>query len=353
MPPFTQALLAWYAQHGRKGLPWQVQDTWYTRLLSEVMLQQTQVKTVIPYFERFIEAYPTPEALARASDDDVMALWQGLGYYARARNLLKAVRAIVFDREGVCPTTAVDWATLPGIGLSTGGAIAAFSFKDRAVMADGNAKRVIARAFAIEGYTGERRFEKAVWEKAETLLPEAEAMPAYTQALMDMGALVCKRRPLCDVCPLATQCQAHVQGRETDIPAPKPKKTRPVRYAKLVFYFTQTGLFLKKKTEKKGVWQDLFLPPMVESEDAKVCEGWMPPLPEEALIGNPIRLTPHPHDFSHYRLMMNVEAHEVRPETELEGFDFVPFSGLDKVALPAPVALLWRDVERVLNAYWA
>ena len=189
---FADAIIGWHEACGRHDLPWQVED-WYPRLVSEVMLQQTQVVSVLPKYEAFMTAFPTPECLAAAPDDDVMALWAGLGYYSRARNLLKAVRIIVNEMGGRCPETAAELEKLPGLGPSTAGAVAAFAFRERAVMADGNAQRVLARVFMVEGNAAQPGFVKEIRTLAASLLPSSELMPTYTRALMDFGAMLCKR----------------------------------------------------------------------------------------------------------------------------------------------------------------
>lgn len=349
---FTERLLAWFDIHGRHDLPWQKTSNWYTRILSEVMLQQTQVKTVIPYFEKFLNAYPTPEALAHAHDEDVMALWAGLGYYSRARNLLKAIRTVVFDYEGRCPQTAKALAELPGIGLSTAGAVSSSVFGERAVMADGNAKRVICRVWGIPGYVGQTSFEKAVWAKAEQLLPASERMADYTQALMDIGALLCKRRPECDRCPMQTVCDAYASGSPTDFPAPKPKKVRPIRYARAFFLVGEEQCWVLKK-QQKGVWEGLWLPPLVESDDKNALLGqpwdafWRPALRERMLEAQRAVLPQMmwPHDFSHYRLEIYPSVIELKPGCVPVGFEGealepLPFKALDRLGLPSPIRKL-------------
>lgn len=246
---FADAIIGWHEACGRHDLPWQVED-WYPRLVSEVMLQQTQVVSVLPKYEAFMTAFPTPECLAAAPDDDVMALWAGLGYYSRARNLLKAVRIIVNEMGGRCPETAAELEKLPGLGPSTAGAVAAFAFRERAVMADGNAQRVLARVFMVEGNAAQPGFVKEIRTLAASLLPSSELMPTYTQALMDFGAMLCKRNPDCGACPLADCCGARLAGRVADFPGRKPRRERPVRHAVMVFAFAENGLWLRRRTEK-------------------------------------------------------------------------------------------------------
>src|SRR5687767_11923188 len=203
---FADNVIGWQRQHGRRDLPWQGTRDPYRIWLSEVMLQQTQVATVIPYYQRFLAAFPDVNALAKAAEDDVLRLWSGLGYYARGRNLHKAAMLL---KDGF-PTTAAQMAELPGVGRSTAAAIAAFAFGERSAILDGNVKRVLARCFGISE-------EKSLWEKAEKLLP-ATGVETYTQALMDMGATVCTRKPQCGVCPVREMCIARRQDRIDEFP---------------------------------------------------------------------------------------------------------------------------------------
>src|SRR5688572_2049887 len=212
---FAQKLIRWQRGDRRRGLPWQGTRDPYRIWLSEVMLQQTQVATVIPYYEKFIAKYPTVAALAAASEDEVLRLWAGLGYYARGRNLHKAARIL---KNGF-PGTAAEIAQLPGIGRSTAAAIAAFAFGERAAILDGNVKRVLARCFGEAG---------DLWALAERLLPNKD-IETYTQALMDLGATLCTRTPGCDACPVSEQCIARKEGRIHELPAPRPRKPLPLR----------------------------------------------------------------------------------------------------------------------------
>lgn len=343
--PFTPTLLTWYAQNGRHHLPWQ-KNSWYARLVSEVMLQQTQVATVIPYFERFMNAFPTPRDLARAPDDQVMALWAGLGYYSRARNLLKAVRTVVDDYAGNFPKTAKELTALPGIGPSTAGAVSAFVNNERAVMMDGNAKRVIARVFGIEGYPGQTVFEKQLWAQGLELLPAQAQMPAYTQALMDMGALICKRRPECPACPMSDFCRSYLTGRTAEIPGKKPKKERPVRHAVIVFYFYEDCLWVQKRLDK-GVWQDLWVPPMIECEPQADA---LAVLEAHRELGEPVfRWTEQAltHDFSHYRLILYPVVCEMRDGPWRTALTRVAPEQIQAFALPSPIRKLYEKIEPV------
>ena len=229
---FARRLINWQRQHGRHDLPWQVKDP-YCVWLSEIMLQQTQVATVLDYYPRFLAKFPTVQSLAAAPQDEVLSLWAGLGYYSRARNLHKAAQQVVGQFGGIFPSERKDLETLCGVGRSTAAAISAFAFNRRETILDGNVKRVLCRVFAQDGNPQDKKFENVLWALAESLLPSENAdMPAYTQGLMDLGATVCKRtKPLCHQCPMADICEARKQNR-IDEPARKklPPKCKPYHF---------------------------------------------------------------------------------------------------------------------------
>lgn len=338
---FADAIIDWHKACGRHDLPWQVED-WYPRLVSEVMLQQTQVVSVLPKYHAFMAAFPTPALLAAAADDDVMALWAGLGYYSRARNLLKTVRIIVNEMDGKCPTTAQALEELPGLGPSTAGAVAAFAFRERAVMADGNAQRVLARVFMVEGNAAQPAFVKAIRELAASLLPAADLMPAYTQALMDFGAMLCRRSPDCGACPLADCCGARLAGRVADYPGRKPRRERPVKHAVMVFAFTEQSVWLRLRTEK-GVWRGLWTPPVHQQDKPMEAPDPLLVCPElEGGILRTIKFEPLVHDFTHYRLIIHPVSVDLIAGCALEGF--TPFAPEDtaSIGLPTPVAKLLK-----------
>lgn len=212
---FAERLTAWQRVHGRHDLPWQRTNRPYERWVSEIMLQQTQVATVVPYFERFMERFPTVDDLARADEDEVLRYWAGLGYYSRGRNLRRAACEVLERFDGVMPERFDDLVSLPGIGESTAAAVSAFACGERRAMTDGNAKRVVARVYAIEGAVGSSAFERAVKAKCLEILPAEADMADYTQGLMDLGAMLCRRRkPACGACPLEDLCAARAAGRE-------------------------------------------------------------------------------------------------------------------------------------------
>jgi A/G-specific adenine glycosylase len=254
---FAAALLRWYEQDGRKDLPWQRDPTAYRVWVSEIMLQQTQVATVAGYYERFMARFPDVRRLAAAPLDEVLHLWSGLGYYARARHLHRAAQAIVQRHDGEFPATLEAAMALPGIGRSTAGAILALSRGERHPILDGNVKRVLARCFGVEGYPGEPAVEKRLWALAEACTP-ADDVAAYTQAIMDLGATVCTRaNPACLLCPVNAGCIARAGERQHAFPAPRPRRTRPRREAWLVVACREREVLLERRPSS-GLWGGLW-----------------------------------------------------------------------------------------------
>ncbi|MDQ2694431.1 MAG: A/G-specific adenine glycosylase, partial [Pseudomonadota bacterium] len=269
---FSRRVLDWHDRHGRKNLPWQQAPTPYRVWVAEIMLQQTQVATVIPYYRRFLARFPDIAALADAPLDDVLHLWSGLGYYARARNLHRAA-VILRDRHGgELPLDFAALRALPGIGRSTAGAILAQAAGRRHAILDGNVRRVLARYHAVAGWPGQAAVNDALWEYAEGHTPH-DRLAAYTQAMMDLGALVCtRRRPACAACPLAGGCQAHAQGRETDYPETRPRRQLPVRATRMLLLCAATGEVLLERRPPSGVWGGLWSFP--ECPPAADVAGW-------------------------------------------------------------------------------
>lgn len=261
------AVLAWYRQHGRHDLPWQQNTTPYRVWVSEIMLQQTQVATVIPYYLRFMQHYPNVEALAAASQDEVLHLWTGLGYYARGRNLHKAAGIIVREHGGVFPDTQDQLAALPGIGRSTAGAILALGHGKRGVILDGNVKRVLCRFHAITEWSGTTATQRLLWKLADAATPAAE-VAAYTQAIMDLGATVCRRgKPACHACPLQENCQALASGQAATLPVSKPRKVLPEKRAIMVMYVHDDAVLLQQR-DSSGLWGGLWGLPELANEEA-------------------------------------------------------------------------------------
>src|SRR5690606_34704110 len=251
---FQRAVLGWYDQHGRKDLPWQQQITPYRVWVSEIMLQQTQVSTVIPYFERFMHRFPDVQALARAPVDDVLHHWTGLGYYARARNLHKAAQKVAQEFAGEFPADIDALTSLPGVGRSTAGAIASLAMNLRAPILDGNVKRVLARFYAIDGYPGERAVEQQLWHHAENLTPHTR-LREYTQVMMDLGATLCTRsKPRCDDCPLQKSCRAFADNSMHLYPGRKAKKALPTRRTWMLLLEDAEGRVLLEQRPPAGLW---------------------------------------------------------------------------------------------------
>lgn len=267
MSSFSDRLLHWYDQYGRKDLPWQHNITPYHVWLSEIMLQQTQVATVIDYYQRFIKQYPSVNDLAEAPIDDVLALWTGLGYYARARNLHKAAKLIVSEHHGDLPKDLDALIALPGIGRSTAGAIMSLGHHQRYPILDGNVKRVLCRYRAIAGWPGQKQVEQQLWTLAEQLLPK-QRFANYIQAQMDLGATVCKRsKPRCTLCPLQKDCLAFGQGTQTAFPERKPKKALPLRQTHWLIIFSKSGEILLEQRPSQGIWGGLWSFPEFDSYD--------------------------------------------------------------------------------------
>ena len=270
MTSFPGRLLTWFDEHGRKDLPWQQVKDAYRIWVSEVMLQQTQVQTVIPYFERFMQRFPDVVSLANAAQDEVLQHWSGLGYYARARNLHKAAQIVRDDHGGIFPDTLEAVTELPGIGRSTAGAILSLAFDQYHAILDGNVKRVLARHAAIEGWPGTASVAKQLWAIAEQNTPN-EKTAAYTQAIMDLGATLCTRsKPACERCPVASDCVALKKGTVTFLPGRKPKKEKPRRATTMVIARHDGHVYLERRPEA-GIWGGLWSLPEV---DGLAVEAW-------------------------------------------------------------------------------
>ena len=255
---FSDKLLAWFDDHGRKHLPWQQNQTPYRVWLSEIMLQQTQVATVIPYYARFTERFPDVASLAASEEDEVLHLWTGLGYYARARNLRKTAIQLVRDHNGEFPADLAQLQNLPGIGRSTAGAIMALAFKLPATILDGNVKRVLTRCYAIEGWPGKTQVSNSLWEIAEQLSPE-QRIADYTQAIMDLGATLCTRsKPDCPSCPMHQSCLAYHHDRVKELPGKKPKKNMPVRQIHMIVVTNAENEVLLQRRPSQGLWGGLW-----------------------------------------------------------------------------------------------
>jgi A/G-specific adenine glycosylase len=267
---FAAALLDWFRSNGRRDLPWQRDPTPYRVWVSEIMLQQTQVATVIPYYEAFIGRFPDVRSLAAARLDEVLHLWSGLGYYARARNLHRAAQQVVHEHGGVFPGTLAEVMRLPGIGRSTAGAILSLALGQRQPILDGNVKRVLARHFGVEGSTAAATVERSLWALAERCTPRRR-VAEYTQAIMDLGATVCTRaRPACLLCPVARRCMARSLGREAELPSRRPRAPRPLRAAWVVVAMRGEHKVLLERRPPAGIWGGLWgLPEFPTREHAE------------------------------------------------------------------------------------
>ncbi|MDH4022014.1 MAG: A/G-specific adenine glycosylase [Gammaproteobacteria bacterium] len=306
-PHLAPALLDWWDRHGRKDLPWQRDPTPYRVWVSEIMLQQTQVATVLRYYDAFITAFPDVRALADAGPDAVLHRWSGLGYYARARNLHRAARVVCDEHGGVVPGDFDVLATLPGIGRSTAGAILCLAGNQRHPILDGNVKRVLARVFRIAGHPGETGVAKQLWSLAELCTPAAR-VANYTQAIMDLGASLCaRRRPACAMCPLAAGCLAHRDGVADQLPARKPSKARPRRATVVMICLRSDGAVLLERRPDAGIWGGLWGLP--ETTSIEGVAGWCATAFGAAPASQHVRPVLQ-HGFSHFDLDMTpVELH--------------------------------------------
>ncbi|MCW8109817.1 A/G-specific adenine glycosylase [Alteromonas ponticola] len=301
---FTQKVLNWFHQHGRKHLPWQEHINAYRVWVSEIMLQQTQVATVIPYFQRFMASFPDVRTLAKADEDDVLHHWTGLGYYARARNLHKAAKIIVAEYDGKFPADIDRVIALPGIGRSTAGAILSIAEGQAHPILDGNVKRVLARCYAIAGWPGTKKVEQTLWEIAARHTP-INNCAHYTQAMMDLGAMVCTRsKPRCDECPLQAECLAYAQGTQATYPGKKPKKTLPQRETVMVALSLHNQILLKKRPPT-GLWGGLFGFIEANCVDEVVKSHQLGDYQQTSL-------TPFVHTFSHFQLHIKPFLIELR-----------------------------------------
>jgi len=340
---FAQRVLGWYDAHGRKDLPWQQDKSPYRVWVSEIMLQQTQVATVIPYFARFMEALPDVQALANASDDEVLHLWTGLGYYTRARNLHKAAKQVVAEHGGEFPQSVEGLMALPGIGRSTAGAIASLSMGLWAPILDGNVKRVLARFAAVEGWPGEKAVHDRLWRMAERYTPQ-NRVQHYTQAMMDMGATLCTRsKPSCLLCPLKEGCEARLLGEPTRFPGSKPRKVLPVRQCVMPLLLNEEGEVWLQRRPPSGLWGGLWSPVQLDSQE--VLTAWLQSRP--LAIEHTEALPALRHTFSHFHLDIQpvlVRVHGVGGVAEA-GEVWYNLREPGRLGLAAPVKKLLKQIE--------
>jgi len=377
LPPFSERLLAWFDEHGRKTLPWQQDRTPYRVWVSEIMLQQTQVATVIPYYERFMARFPKVADLAQAPIDDVLSLWTGLGYYARARNLHKTACIVAEEYDGEFPDSVEGLESLPGIGRSTAGAILTLGHGGWAPILDGNVKRVLARYLAIEGWPGRSDVLAALWKASEAMTPR-ERTADYTQGIMDLGATLCtKSKPECLFCPMTEDCQARISGTQPAYPGKKPKKKIPTRDTHFIICVDSQGRVLLERRPPSGIWGGLWSFPeashadtlpknhadnptsIPESTDKGAREGsdntedvtvtsW---LDKQGLAATkPLAFMPAvSHTFSHFRLEITpvrcVIQNNVSRIADSEGHGWFTIARALTLGLPAPVVKILRSLE--------
>ena len=344
MNSFAGRVIEWQQLSGRHDLPWQRTRDPYRIWLSEIMLQQTQVAAVVPYYGRFLARFPDLARLAAAPEDDVLALWSGLGYYARARNLHSAARAIVQRHAGVFPSAFYDIVALPGIGRSTAGAISVFAFGVRQPILDGNVKRVFARTFGIAGFPGEKKIETAMWAQAAALLPPNNVQ-TYTQGLMDLGAGVCTRgRPRCEVCPLQDVCVARRDNRISELPTSRPKRPMPEKSTVMLILQRDREVLLEKRPAP-GIWGGLWsFPEIADLGDAAralytrfgaqaTSEGTLPDVN---------------HGFTHYALTITpalLRVTRLEPRAHSPGHVWLTPADAINAAVPAPVREILRRLQ--------
>ena len=373
LPTFSARLLAWFDEHGRKTLPWQQDRTPYRVWVSEIMLQQTQVATVIPYYERFMARFPEVTDLASAPIDDVLSLWTGLGYYARARNLHKTASLVVEKFSGEFPDSVEGLESLPGIGRSTAGAILTLGHGGWAPILDGNVKRVLARYHAIEGWPGRSDVLAALWKASEAVTPR-ERTADYTQGIMDLGATLCtKSKPECLFCPMTEDCQARISGAQSAYPGKKPKKKTPTRETYFIICIDSQGQLLLERRPPSGIWGGLWSFPEASNLDACTnnsadkhpntdtgaveepdsidvvsVTSW---LNEQGLVAaQPWTVLPSvSHTFSHFRLEITpvtcVVQNNVSRIADSEGQGWFTIARSLTLGLPAPVVRILQSLE--------
>ncbi|ABV86435.1 A/G-specific adenine glycosylase [Shewanella pealeana] len=346
---FSTRIITWYDNFGRKQLPWQIAKTPYKVWISEIMLQQTQVATVIPYFEKFIARFPDIDTLASAEQDEVLHYWTGLGYYARARNLHKAAQTMQSQFSGEFPTDFDDVLALPGIGRSTAGAVLSLSLGLNFPILDGNVKRVLARHGAIEGWPGKKPVEQQLWLLTENLTP-AKDIQKYNQAMMDIGATVCTRsKPNCAQCPVAIDCKAQLSGRQSEFPGKKPKKTIPEKSAWLLVIEENQQVQLEKRPPA-GIWGGLWCFPQFSQRqelDTYIKDKQLKVISE-------LELTGFRHTFSHFHLdvqpvLIRATGHSDNQIMEQTSTVWYNLTHPPKVGLASATERILADLGSVLN----
>ncbi|MSQ80356.1 MAG: A/G-specific adenine glycosylase [Candidatus Methylopumilus sp.] len=333
MKSLANQLITWHAKSGRHHLPWQKSKDPYAVWVSEIMLQQTQVATVIDYYQRFMKKFPTIKALANADEEEVMRLWSGLGYYRRARFLHEGAQMIMHDMQGIFPSDFEMMMKIPGIGRSTAGAIAAFSFNQRKAILDGNVKRIFARYFLITEWTGLPNIEKKLWAYAESLLPK-KAIAIYTQALMDLGATVCNKKPLCPLCPLKKTCVAFLKNKVHAVPLPRPKKNIPTQSIYMVIIKNYEEVLLEKRPHQ-GIWGGLWSLPQYENKTINTGNWVKKKFGFDAvMIKKNLHITT---TFTHFKLNITYSILETKSQRSTQPYTWIPLEDLEGAALPAVI----------------
>jgi A/G-specific adenine glycosylase len=340
---FASCLIRWQEQHGRHDLPWQGADA-YRVWLSEIMLQQTQVATVIPYYQRFTASFPTIAALAAATEEQVLAHWSGLGYYARGRNLYRAARIIMEKHHGDFPREFEQILELPGIGRSTAAAICALAYHERRAILDGNVKRVLARYCGIAGWAGDNKVEAQLWQQSEALLPQRD-IAAYIQAQMDLGATLCTRsKPKCGECPVSSDCVAWQSGRVSELPTPRPRKAVPERNTMFLLLMHGNDILLEKRPGS-GIWGGLWSLPQFDDEDS--AKKWFVQNGMNAIEGE--RLETFMHTFTHFKLYitpLKIQLARKPQRVQQTGSVWLDVEEALRAAIPTPVRSMLQELNR-------
>lgn len=346
---FSASLLKWFSNHGRHNLPWQHQPTPYHVWISEIMLQQTQVATVIPYFNRFIKKFPDIQALAGADIDQVLSHWSGLGYYARGRYLHHTAQIVCARYDSKLPADKKKLMVLPGIGRSTASAILALAFGQTHAILDGNVKRVLARFYAVSGWTGTPAVEKKLWQLAENNLPQ-QNIADYTQAIMDLGAIICTRsKPECDICPVSEHCIARKQQAQQKYPAPRPRKTIPLRKTNFLLLKNDSDQVLFHRRPPTGIWGGLWCFPEC-SEDENI-EQWL--LSETGFSVSVIKRMPViKHTLTHFRMEIQpvqLQIEQCQQIRDMDNYQWHLCDDILKYGVPVPVRKLLLKNDTIIN----
>lgn len=352
MSDFAQHLIRWQQTHGRHHLPWQGTHDAYRIWLSEIMLQQTQVGAVIPYYRRFLARFPDLAQLAEATQDEVLELWSGLGYYSRGRNLHAAAQQVREQHGGIFPECVEDIVALPGVGRSTAHAIAAFAFGKRVAILDGNVKRVLTRHFGITGHPGEKKVEAALWQLAESLLP-THSVATYIQAQMDLGATVCTRsRAACDSCPVSASCIARATNQVAVLPTPRPRKITPQKTTRMLI-LRHAGEILLEKRPPIGIWGGLWSLPEagMDADAATHCRTRFGV--EAAITWNLPELK---HSFTHFSLRITPQLLDVscmhQGVAEQTGLRWLTPEDALQAAIPTPIRKLMQQLLDIGSTPW-